>query len=326
MMNKVFFNTVKITLAAIIAILIARIANLEFYISAGIVTILTIQSTKKETIATAIERFFAFIIAIIIAYVSFSLFGFNILSFGIYLLFYIFICQYFKWYASIAVYLVLISHFLTFSHISLYSLINEILLFVIGVGIGIVANMHLHRNIDYMNALKLEADEQIKYILLRMSKRIINEIDEYDGNCFDKLNDLIVQAKAVSIENENNVVFNKNNFDKEYIRMREHQSQVLSDSKLMTNYRDDMYKTIKTMDTTPLTAKIISDFLRKISIEYHENNDCRDLIEEFNSIDLDMKSVPLPSNRKEFEDRARLFSLLRLIEEFLEIKKEFLQR
>lgn len=316
MMNKVFFNTVKITLAAIIAILIARIANLEFYISAGIVTILTIQSTKKETIATAIERFFAFIIAIVIAYVSFSLFGFNILSFGIYLLFYIFICQYFKWYASMAVNSVLISHFLTFSHISLYSLINEILLFVIGVGIGIVSNMHLHRNIDYMNALKLEADEQIKYILLRMSKRIINEIDEYDGNCFDKLNDLIVQAKAVSIENENNVVFNKNNFDKEYIRMREHQSQVLY----------DMYKTIKTMDTTPLTAKIISDFLRKISIEYHENNDCRDLIEEFNSIDLDMKSVPLPSNRKEFEDRARLFSLLRLIEEFLEIKKEFLLR
>lgn len=316
MMNKVFFNTVKITLAAIIAILIARIANLEFYISAGIVTILTIQSTKKETIATAIERFFAFLIAIVIAYVSFSLFGFNILSFGIYLLFYIFICQYFKWYASMAVNSVLISHFLTFSHISLYSLINEILLFVIGVGIGIVANMHLHRNIDYMNALKLEADEQIKYILLRMSKRIINEIDEYDGNCFDKLNDLIVQAKAVSIENENNVVFNKNNFDKEYIRMREHQSQVLY----------DMYKTIKTMDTTPLTAKIISDFLRKISIEYHENNDCRDLIEEFNTIDLDMKSVPLPRNRKEFEDRARLFSLLRLIEEFLEIKKEFLQR
>lgn len=316
MMNKVFFNTVKITLAAIIAILIARIANLEFYISAGIVTILTIQSTKKETIATAIERFFAFIIAIIIAYVSFSLFGFNILSFGIYLLFYIFICQYFKWYASMAVNSVLISHFLTFSHISLYSLINEILLFVIGVGIGIVSNMHLHRNIDYMNALKLEADEQIKYILLRMSKRIINGVDDYDGNCFDKLNDLIVQAKAVSIENENNVVFNKNNFDKEYIRMREHQSQVLY----------DMYKTIKTMDTTPLTAKIISDFLRKISIEYHENNDCRDLIEEFNSIDLDMKSVPLPSNRKEFEDRARLFSLLRLIEEFLEIKKEFLLR
>lgn len=316
MMNKVFFNTVKITLAAIIAILIARIANLEFYISAGIVTILTIQSTKKETIATAIERFFAFIIAIIIAYVSFSLFGFNILSFGIYLLFYIFICQYFKWYASMAVNSVLISHFLTFSHISLYSLINEILLFVIGVGIGIVSNMHLHRNIDYMNALKLEADEQIKYILLRMSKRIINGVDDYDGNCFDKLNDLIVQAKAVSIENENNVVFNKNNFDKEYIRMREHQSQVLY----------DMYKTIKTMDTTPLTAKIISDFLRKISIEYHENNDCRDLIEEFNTIDLDMKSVPLPSNRKEFEDRARLFSLLRLIEEFLEIKKEFLLR
>ena len=36
-----------------------------------------------------------------------------------------------------------------------------------------------------------------------------------------------------------------------------------------------------------------------------------------------MKSTPLPVERNEFEDRARLFMLLRRIEEFLMIKKEF---
>lgn len=312
-MNKIFFNTIKIAFSAIVAIIIALILELDFYISAGIVTILTIQSTKRETMITAIERFYAFMIALVIAYMSFFVFGFDVLAFGVYLVVYILVCQYKKWYSSMAVNSVLISHFLTFQSFSIDALLNEIGLFVIGVSIGILANMHLHKNVDYMNELKQKSDNQIKYILLRMSKRIVNKVDDYDGNCFDELNDLITQAKTVSIENENNVLWHKDSFDKEYIKMREHQTQVLY----------EMYKTIRKMYTTPLTAHIISEFLEKIANEYSIENDCELLLEEFYCIDQEMKSVPLPKMRKEFEDRARLFSLLRLIEEFLQIKNTF---
>lgn len=38
-----------------------------------------------------------------------------------------------------------------------------------------------------------------------------------------------------------------------------------------------------------------------------------------------MKEEPLPLERIEFEDRARLFALIRLLEEFLNIKKEFMK-
>lgn len=313
MVNKAFFNTIKISSASLISILMAKIMGLDFYVSAGIVTILTIQSTKIETINTAFERFYAFISALIISTICFIIFGFNLLGFGAYLIIYIFICQYFKWISSMAMNSVLISHFLTFNSMNSLSLYNEIALFVIGVSIGIIANLHLRKDIDAINALKKQADEQIKHILSRMSIRIIQNIDDYDGNCFEKLNELIVAAKAVSIENDKNVLIQKQSYDHEYIKMREHQTQVLY----------EMYKTIRKLHTTPFTAHIISDFLQRIANEYHADNDCEQLLNEFRRIDLQMQSVQLPTERKEFEDRARLFSLLRLIEEFLEIKKSF---
>ena len=39
-----------------------------------------------------------------------------------------------------------------------------------------------------------------------------------------------------------------------------------------------------------------------------------------------MKDMPLPADRCEFEDRARLFAVMRGLEEFLNIKKDYVQR
>jgi uncharacterized membrane protein YgaE (UPF0421/DUF939 family) len=39
-----------------------------------------------------------------------------------------------------------------------------------------------------------------------------------------------------------------------------------------------------------------------------------------------MKEMPLPPGRSEFEDRARLFAVMRRLEEFLKIKKDYVER
>ena len=303
-------NILKISLASIISILISKILNLDFYISAGIITILTIQSTKKETIQTAFERFVAFIIALMIALICFYLFD-SLFAFIIYLFIYIFICQTFKWNSSMAVNSVLISHFLSFESITISNLFNEIGLFVIGVSIGVITNLFMKKNIDAINNLKNQADEQIKYILERMSQRIVNDIDDYDGSCFDKLNILLTQAKAQAIQNEKNELFS-NSLDHDYLLMREHQTQVLY----------EMYKHIRTLDKTT-TSHILSDFLLKISKEYDVNNTCVDLLIELNQMHDTFKQIELPKTREEFEHRARLFIIMQLIKEFLEIKYNY---
>ena len=50
---KMLMMGIKMTIAAIVAILVADGLQLKFSTTAGIITILSIQKTKKETLRTA---------------------------------------------------------------------------------------------------------------------------------------------------------------------------------------------------------------------------------------------------------------------------------
>ena len=47
-MKSILTNTVKVTVAAVLAILCAQALKLDFAVSAGIVAILSVQPTKKR--------------------------------------------------------------------------------------------------------------------------------------------------------------------------------------------------------------------------------------------------------------------------------------
>lgn len=59
-MKSILTNTVKITVAAVLAILCTQALKLDFAVSAGIVAILSVQPTKKETLRTALARHLVF--------------------------------------------------------------------------------------------------------------------------------------------------------------------------------------------------------------------------------------------------------------------------
>jgi uncharacterized membrane protein YgaE (UPF0421/DUF939 family) len=299
-------TSVKMILAAICSICVAQLFNLDFAISAGIVAILTIQPSKRETFSTAIARFYGFVIAIVISFICFKIFGITTLGFFVYLAIYVFICHKFRWYSAIAMNSVLISHFLSIGVMNFQTIINESLIFLIGVLFGILVNLHLHKNVKEMNRLKNLLTEQVQKIINRMSQRIIDQnLQNYDGKCFIQLNKDFYLAKEIADVNYKNQL-KKDDSDIKYLENLGNQIGILY----------EMYKRVKNIKTQPSTAKIISDFLQKVSLEYPiQNNEL--LLNEFNSIWQEMKNRPLPQTRQEFEDRAELFTLLELIEEFL---------
>ena len=315
--RQLLFNTIKTAVAAILSILLATLLQLDFAISTGIVTILTIQPTKKETIKTALGRLYAFIVAMAIAYVSFQVIGFTVEAYLLYLVVFIFVCQLCKWHSAIAMDSVLISHFITFGNMEFDSICNEVTIFALGVGIGIIANLHLRKRVNYIEELKSGTDEQIIRILSRMSKRILNQDkSDYNGDCFAVLKKQIRTAKNVAEENYNNQFGSGDTYDMEYIKMREEQLQILY----------EMYKNVRAIHTIPGTAEKISVFLHEMSKAYHRTNTGKELMEQFLKLDASMKSQPLPVERKEFEDRAKLYGLLRNIEEFIQIKIDFAEK
>ena len=84
-MKKIVINSFKVSIAVAVAIAIANVLQLEYAISAGIVAVLSIQPTKRETIRVAVGRLVAFGVALVIAAISYKIFGFTQIAFWIYI-------------------------------------------------------------------------------------------------------------------------------------------------------------------------------------------------------------------------------------------------
>ncbi len=307
-------NAMKIILAAVGGITLAEILHLQHSISAGIVAILTIQPTKKETLQTALTRFYAFVVSLLIAYVCFALFGFSIWGFLVYFSIYIILCHMLHWYYAMTINAVLISHFVAYGVMNVDTITNEVLIFLIGVGTGVIANLHLKKNVDAIENLKQEADAQIVEILNRMSERILNiDMTDYNAESFITLRKMIRKAKNLAEENYLNQFDKDDRYDIEYIMMRDRQCHVLY----------EMYKNVRKLNSTPETAREISHFLKVMAMKFHRDNDGHEMMKCFREMDVYMKQRPLPVERIEFENRARLFVVMRNIEEFIQIKTDF---
>jgi len=211
----------------------------------------------------------------------------------------------------------LISHFVAYGVMNRQTIMNEVLIFVIGVGIGIIANLHLRKNVDAIENLKTEADTQIVEILNRMSERIVNvDMTDYNAESFIELRKMIRKAKNLAEENYLNQFNKDDRYDIEYILMRDRQCQVLY----------EMYKNVRKLNSAPETAREISHFLKMLAMKFHRDNDGHEMMKYFREMDVYMKQRPLPVERLEFENRARLFVVMRNIEEFIQIKADFLKK
>ena len=304
----------KIALAAVLSILTAQLLGLKYAVTAGIITVLSIQNTKRETLRTARNRGLAFLCALILAMLCYSLFGFSVGAFIIYLFFFAFLCLNAGWGEAIAMDSVLISHFLTEQSLSGRMLVNEVLLFAIGTFFGIVINLHLRKKEGEFDALSRHVDDEIKGIIHRMAENLrCEDKTGYDPDCFVRLEDKLRMAKECALRNWNNTLWSQSSYELDYIRMRENQSRVLR----------NIYDSIVRIKVLPAQTMQVADFFEEIEAQYHRDNDVADLLNILGEMLADMKLEKLPISREEFEARALLFYTLMQLDEFLTLKNRF---
>ena len=83
--------------SAAVAIAVASAIHLQFSATAGIIAILSLMGTKRETMKVALGRLMAYGAALLIAFVCFTLFGDGLLAFGIYLFVFASLCYACSW-------------------------------------------------------------------------------------------------------------------------------------------------------------------------------------------------------------------------------------
>lgn len=306
----------KIALAAVLSILTANLLGLRYAVTAGIITVLSIQNTKRETLKTARNRALAFLCALILAFLCYSLLGFCVGAFIVYLFFFALLCLSAGWGEAIAMDSVLISHFLTEQAFGVEMLANELLLFLVGTFFGILINLHLRKKEGEFDRLSRQVDEEIKGIVHRMSENIRREDKSgYNSDCFMRLEDRIRLAKECALRNWNNTLWSRTSYELDYIRMRENQSRVLR----------NIYDSIVQIRMLPVQTMQVAAFFEEIEAQYHRDNDVGQLLDTLEKMLADMKSAKLPASREEFEARALLFYTLMQLKEFLRLKNRFVE-
>lgn len=310
-----FFTSFKIAAAAVTAIAAAGELGLKYSATAGIITVLSIQNTKRETLRSAANRGLAFLCAAACGMVCFRVFGYTLWGFAVYLLIFAMVCLCAGWREAIAMDSVLVTHFLTEQSMGPGMLANEAMLFLIGAGMGILVNLHLHRKDEEFDRLAAEADDRIRRILKWMSGRLLGQ----DGSgCspddFGSLERALEEAALCAARNYNNTVTGRDTYELDYMKMRERQSVILR----------EIYENILRMEHLPVQAGKVAAMLGQIERDYHRDNTVEGLLGELGELLARMKEESLPQSREEFEARAVLFYILMQIRTFLEVKRGFM--
>ncbi|MBU3113762.1 aromatic acid exporter family protein [Clostridium lacusfryxellense] len=314
MINLMQSKTVKITMAATIAVLISTYLELDFAVTAGIIAILSIQDTKREALLVGSKRIIASSIAIILSFALYVLLGNNSVVFGVFLLVFIPITNILKINEGMVVGAVLSTHLLISTNINIYWIINEVKLTIIGIGVAMIFNLYTKSLEEDFEKNKESLEEKYRLILSDMAESLVSQaVPIYDKKILLDIEELIKNTKLMAQIINNNHLFKTNNYYVDYIDMRLMQLDAI---KRMKRHFSRFYMTYE-------QTRLLSVFTNDVAINIREDNDCIKLIDELDLLRKYYKMMELPKNRIEFENRALLFQFLNDLEDFLVIKKEF---
>jgi len=328
----------KAGIGSAVAILLADLIGLSFSPSAGIITLLTLQNTKKETINVALKRFVAFLIAIMISYVLFESIGYTPIAFGLFVFIFVALCLLFELKDGIAMNAVLMTHLLVMKHIDLSLFMNETGLLLVGMGIGIVINLIMPRNKEKIRKEQIVLEEEFKAALISLAHLLKDkesclvqknntkfrhvEVLNNDGASssdlnkldFEKLVILLDKLMISAYEEAGNSLLSDTRYIISYLEMRKLQTGVLKE------IRDNIISVpVILRQTYP-----IAEFIESISASFHERNNVAGLLLELGVLKEHFRKDKLPESRDEFEYRAVLFQILKELEYFLVLKRNFI--
>lgn len=318
-LEKTLLLSCKIALGSSLAIFTAGLMNLEYSSSAGIVTLLTLITTKKGTVRLSLTRLVTFAIVVVLTFVTFLALDSAWLAYGLYIFFVVFICEIMNWRATISVNAVIGTHFLMGTDVTAKFLLNEFLVVAIGIFFAFVLNL-FHDNWSQREVFSGEirqVESSLQKALLEISKYLSNEPDAKNVWSDLRALELYLQELVVDAgEYEGNTFGEDSQYYIRYFEMRLDQCHTLR------NLQKEMQK----IKAIPSQAQIVAEYIRYMSEYVTELNRPKLQLQRLDGIFQQMKQEPLPVSREEFENRAVLYHILMDLEEFLLFKRDFVRK
>ena len=305
----------KVIVSAFVALLVAQALNLTTPSAAAIIAILSVMDTKKVSLAATGQRLAAAVLALVIGMGIFAVFGFDVMSFGLYLLCYIPLAYLLKVDIGVAPSTVLVIHLWTQQQLTFSLFVNELLLVTIGAGVAILLNWYMPSYRQEIERVREEIEDKMREVLLKMSGFLTIGNGKNDGEVLQLLKEKLSEARSyVRLEEENHLT-KEVTYDYQYFEMRRDQSKLLEI--MATNLNEFRW------DGEEMT--ILSEMFKQTAQQLAEQNTASQLIDDIEALLEQFRERPLPQTRREFERRAQLYQLLRDLKRFVQLKVDFFQ-
>lgn len=310
---KIGMRTIKTAIAAGLSMALANSLSLLYAPAAGIIAILSVGNTKKNSLNTALGRLISLAIATGISFLVFHLLGFNAFAFGIFVLLFIPVAVKLKLTDGIVVNSVLVTHYLIEKSFHGQLILNEFLLMGIGIGFALLFNAYMPDMEKNLREDQVKIEKSFKNLLKEMGETLNKDQQFPLRSTCQELTEFIRVGQQNAVTHKENHWLKERVYFEEYFSMRRSQARLLQDM-------------IRLSENFWVEEELIEDFRKLLFFtaeNFSEQNDGSENLKRIDDLYQDYRKKSLPKNRDEFENRALLFQFLQTFKNFIEIKAEF---
>lgn len=307
---KLGLRVIKTAVALPLAVYIAHSLKLNSFTLAGIITMLTIQQTKKKTVKMAKDLVVAVSMAIVVGSLVFTIFGFNWFSLFLSFALFIPIPVLYGFNGGIVIASVVVEQLFIAEAITWAVIQNALLLVIVGASVGLLANLFMPKMSYVMARHRLEVENNFKDILAGIADVLDNKSIEDPKAKIKYLETRIQKSKNLAlIESENH--FTKVE-DQHYIYFNMRQKQL------------DVFKRIlflgKSLTFFGNETCQIANFLRELALSLHHFEKTKENLEHISDMLVEFENLPLPTTKEELLNRAVVLQIVKDIKFYLTIK------
>jgi len=304
------FRVIKTAAATLAAIYTALLFGVENPLSAGLLAILGVETTRWRGINVVIARFSASLLSLGLASLLFGVFGFRIWVLAFYILLAFPLLGRSGLKDGIVTGAVVVFHLFARGEVTWHAIAAELVLLVIGLGWATLFNLiYMPKENKALTELRHSTEHAFSEVFRHLAEHLRDPDSVWDGDEILRAESAIEEGIALSKRARENRLIPQDEPWQLYFQMRRQQFESIQ---LMM---ECIALVSRHVPQAELIAVLFDRLKQDVRSEYYEGETERMLTE----LERGFRGMPLPKTRDEFEIRSALYHLARELRRFLSV-------